>query len=453
MQDLSSGLMAFANDEPWTQVHGQRASTTSFFFLCLFTIAIYARPEDLVHSVSQLHLTFILGLCAGLAYLAAVLSGGVRLLWSRELLFVLLLTGWYIAGLPFAMWKSGSLHVLTGVWLKTLFAFFLLTQTLVTVARIRKLLWIIIISELITTSVPIVLPSRAIWMGERLLGISQGIFGWNFVGIAAALTIPYLATMFLVQRSILARALLIATFVSMSWMLVLTASRSGLFNVVFSVGATFLFVLRDSSRGRLVGIAIALVLLIAISFAPQVLWQRLDTVWDASGVPTSAVAASAAESENDRLAVLKRSIQDTLENPIFGLGLGNFEIARGAELGGSDAWIGTHNTFTQISSEAGIPALLLFVGLLVTAVIHLKQLDRALSGSPQRMEAQLMSRATLVSLLSFAFGAFFAHLGYDYYFFYPLAIAVGLQRDARTVTKSSLEYLPPQPHLLSFYES
>ena len=239
----------------------------------------------------------------------------------------------------------------------------------------------------------------------------------------------------------------------MSWMLVLTASRSGLFNVVFSVGATFLFVLRDSSRGRLVGIAIALVLLIAISFAPQVLWQRLDTVWDASGVPTSAVAASAAESENDRLAVLKRSIQDTLENPIFGLGLGNFEIARGAELGGSDAWIGTHNTFTQISSEAGIPALLLFVGLLVTAVIHLKQLDRALSGSPQRMEAQLMSRATLVSLLSFAFGAFFAHLGYDYYFFYPLAIAVGLQRDARAVTKSSLEYQPPQPHLLSFYES
>ncbi|HLQ52051.1 MAG TPA: hypothetical protein VK129_11165, partial [Terriglobales bacterium] len=44
----------------------------------------------------------------------------------------------------------------------------------------------------------------------------------------------------------------------------------------------------------------------------------------------------------------------------------------------------------------------------------------------------LMARATLASLLSFSFGAFFAHLAYEYYFFYPVAIAVGLQHVART---------------------
>ena len=43
----------------------------------------------------------------------------------------------------------------------------------------------------------------------------------------------------------------------------------------------------------------------------------------------------------------------------------------------------------------------------------------------------LMAGATLVSLLSFAFGACVAHLAYDYYFFYIVAIASSLGSIAR----------------------
>src|SRR5260370_13538804 len=119
-------------------VRGQRAKI-GFVFLWLFTVAVYARPEDIVPVLGQLHLTFVFGLCSGLAFLGALLSGNTRLLWSRELQIVLLLTAWYIASIPFAFWKGGSFQILLNLLLKTLFISFLLTQTLVTLERIRRL--------------------------------------------------------------------------------------------------------------------------------------------------------------------------------------------------------------------------------------------------------------------------------------------------------------------------
>ncbi|HTD22907.1 MAG TPA: O-antigen ligase family protein [Terriglobales bacterium] len=418
-------------------VRGQRAKA-GFFFLWLFTISVYARPEDIFPLLGQLHLTFVFGLCSGLAYLGALLSGNTRLLWSRELQIVLLLTGWYIAGMPFAFWRGGSFQILINVWLKTLFIFFLLTQTLVTLERIRRVLWAIILSELFVTSFSIIQSSRVVWVGGRMLGVNQGMLGWNFLGIAAAITIPYIAAIFVVHRSLWKTGLLAATFFLMLWMVVLTASRGGLLNVVLSIALTSLLVLRGSSRGKMIGVGIALTLVLAVILAPQVFWQRLGTMWNGPDIYTDQVAASAEESTEDRLAVLSRSIQYTLEHPIFGLGLGNFEVASGNYLGQPSAWMGTHNTFTQISSEAGIPALLLFIGLLATALLNMKRISGAFSKGSEGRELSLMARATLASLLSFVFGAFFAHLAYEYYIFYPVAIAVGTQHAARTMQTLSL---------------
>ena len=405
----------------------------TFLFIWLFTVAVFARPEDIFPFLAPLHLTFVSGACAGLTYVTALLSGRTNLRWTRELKIVLLLTGWYIAGVPFALWRGGSFQTLTDVWLKTFLIFFLLTQVLVTVERIQKLLWAIILSELVVTSISIFQSSQAIWVGERLLGFNLGILGWNFLGIAEAVTIPYIAAIFVVRRSILEASLLGAALVSMTWMLVLTASRSGFLDVVFSGVLTSLLVLRGRSRGRVIGLAMALALVVAISLAPQVFWERLGTMWGGDDTPTNEVAASAQESGENHLAVLIQSLQYTFEHPVFGLGLGNFIIANGTDLGVSSAWVGTHNTFTELSSEAGAPALLLFVGLLVTALRNIKKVVKTSPNNPEGRELNLIARATQASLLSFAFGAFFAHLAYEYYFFYLVGIGVGIQHIAGTM--------------------
>jgi O-antigen ligase len=111
---------------------------------------------------------------------------------------------------------------------------------------------------------------------------------------------------------------------------------------------------------------------------------------------------------------------------VFGLGLGNFNLVSGAQHSGeANAWMGTHNTFTQISSEAGLPAVGLYAALLVVAIRSMYRIRR--SGFGHRPELQLMASATFVSLLSFAFGACVAHLAYDYYLFYIVAIAVAVR--------------------------
>jgi len=411
----------------------------AFIFIWLFTFVIYARPEDLFPQIAPLHLTLVFGTCACLMSLGAILFQGIRVRWTSETKLIALLSGWFVLGLPFAFWRGGSLHTLTTVWFKTVLAFIMLTLTLLTLERIRLLLWAIILSELLATSFSILQPSKALWIGERIYGANTGFLGWNFLGIAAAMSIPYIAALFIGRRSLLTTCLLVATSASMLWMLVLTASRGGFLNVLFSTILTFWFVLRGSSRGRLAGAGIGLVLLVATMLAPSVFWDRLGTIWGDAGnssyvnqFQSGLEELAAQESTEGRRELLKRSIQFTLEHPLFGLGLGNFNLASGAQHGAeANAWMGTHNTFTQISSEAGLPALLLYVVLLGGAIRKMYTLRHLPLQNEDAQGLNLMAGATLVSLLSFAFGACVAHLAYDYYFFYIVAVASSLGPIAR----------------------
>jgi hypothetical protein len=124
----------------------------SFFFVWLFIVAIYARPEDIFPPIGALHLTFLLGGCAALTFVWSLYLGNVKLAWPRELQIVLGLTAWFIAGVPFAYWRGGSIQVLTQTWLKTVLIFFLMAQTLVTLRRIYAVLWAVILSELVVTT-------------------------------------------------------------------------------------------------------------------------------------------------------------------------------------------------------------------------------------------------------------------------------------------------------------
>ena len=407
---------------------------TAFFFLWLFTISIYARPEDIFPIVGQLHLTLTLGACAAIAYIGALFSGKASIIWPRELKIMLWLTLWFAIGIPFAYWKGGSFQLFTQVWLKTLLIFFLLTQTLLTLGRIRAILWAIVLSELAVTSYSILEPSQSHWVvDDRLSGVNLGILGWNFLGIAVALTIPFIATLFIYSRSALQTITLAAATATMFWMLILTASRGGMITVFLSIVLTWFFVLRGTARGKLVGAGLILAMVASICVAPGVFWERMQTLW--TDTPTTGVQAAADASQTERTAVLKDAIKYTAEYPVFGLGLGNFEVARGTQMGAS-GWVGAHNSFTELSSEAGLPALILFLILLATSIYSTRQIGRTQFAGPEADELTRMSRATAASLIAFLLSAFFAHIAYEYFLYYPVAIATGIEFMARKMPKT-----------------
>lgn len=412
-----------------------RKTALSFALIWLFVVAIYARPEDVFPSLVKFHLPLVIGACATATLVWAIFIEGVPLRWPSELVLMFLLTAWFAAGVPFAYWRSGSFDVLTQVWLKTLLLFFLVTQTLVTIKRIRAVLWAIILSELAVAAYSIFASSGVKWLGGRMFGVNLGILGWNFLGIAAATTIPYIAALFIAHSSFMKSSLLAAATAAMLWMLVLTASRSGMMDVAVSVGLTSFLVLRGSSRGKAIGLGIIFALLITVSLAPKIFWERMATISsDDSAVPADRVQVAAVGSTDDRMAVLVRSIDYTISHPLFGLGLGNLGVASGNELLQPGSWVGSHNTFTEISSEAGIPALLLFLALIATAFRSMRRISRTAFDAAEGAELRLMSRASLASLFSFIFAAFFAHIGYEYFFYTcPIAIAVGLHHVASVI--------------------
>jgi O-antigen ligase len=404
----------------------------AFFFLLAFTAYLYARPEDVFPAIVVVPVAQILGVCAILSYLLARLRGGVPFVWTTEMKLVLALTVLFAAGVPFAYWRTNSLQILTQQWLKVLIIFFLLTQVVGSLGRVRKVLYLIIFCEILVAGYSILKQgSVAVEEGVRIEGVTRGFLSGNYLGIAIATTLPYIAALLLVRRSIIKSLLLLAGLGVMLWMMVLTGSRGSTVSVLLSFVLIWIVLLQGRPTARFLGMLLAFLGLAAVTVAPSFFWQRIRTIWDTSPYRTTDVAISAAESRSQRTALLERSIQYTFENPVFGLGLGNFAIASGSRTGSATEWKGTHNTYTQVSSEAGIPAFVCFLSLLLITTRKLRRLSKALAHDKEQAELRLFVKAALISLCTFMGAGFFAHLAYDYHLYYLIGMGVALQTTAQ----------------------
>src|SRR5260221_7103736 len=94
----------------------------------------------------------------------------------------------------------------------------------------------------------------------------------------------------------------------------------------------------------------------------------------------------AVQSTAERNHLLKASIRFTMEHPIFGVGPGEFsdyEAAVAKTEGKRGTWLVTHNAFTQVSSEVGVPALLFFLAAIVMSFRTFGRVQQAARAHPQ----------------------------------------------------------------------
>ena len=400
----------------------------SFGLLLLFTFFLLARPQDFIGVLRPIPIAMIVGVGAMITYAASVFMGRLRFQLPIELQIVFALTIWFILGVPFSYWRGNSVDLLKDEWLKTLIIFVLITQTLITLSRLRKLLWVIFLSGLVATGLSLALGGN--FMADdnsRFMGLTRGFFSGNYLGIAAAVTLPYMAAMLIHTRSVIKSLMLLGTFGTMMSMAVFTASRGNIISIVVSLMLVWVMLFRESMKARMFGMLFGLGIVLAVAAAPGVFWARVGTLWNTESIATSKNELSADQSEFQRKRLLIDSINYTLQHPIFGLGLGNFAIAHGTDSHNAQEWKGTHNTFTQVSSEGGIPALGLFLALLIVSLRSMWRLSRECEGKPELAQMRALSRATIVSIVSFMLGGFFAHLAYEMYVYYLAGISVGLQ--------------------------
>jgi O-antigen ligase len=202
-----------------------------------------------------------------------------------------------------------------------------------------------------------------------------------------------------------------------------TQSRAAFLGTVVAFGTFFV-------RGSLAGkvkllIAVAIFGGLAFSVADTRTLNRLN---EAAALASSSSEVNPDGSAEGRFQLLKDSIRLTFENPLFGVGPGMFMVAENAmarsEGAVNGSWHGTHNTYTQFSSEVGLPALLLFLAVLYYCVSSILAADRLNGETPSiqrgRNHASLMSLQGIWVLYIVCFCFF--HLAFDA--FLPTLIAL-----------------------------
>ena len=346
--------------------------------------------------------------------------------------------------IPFSVWRGDSFDLVTDTWAKS-FSLFVITVALLSSVRNSTLAVKVLAWSFLATSILGFIYGRS---QDGRFGLSQGLYmGSN--DLATAMAQGCIFWLFMARNpasSLPRRILSVIPLVPLLVILLNTASRAGLIVIVILAVMTFF----QSSAGGKAAIAGFVILGITAGavFLPATARQRFATIFGASSTDdTGIVSASALDSSAQRSFLLKRSIILTLEHPIFGVGPGEFSVAENGlaqEEGKRGQWLGTHNTYTQISSECGIPALLFFLASLYFCWQELKtaeKIHRSVS-HPNSAENLAITYTLRLTLISYAVFFCFEHIGYS--LFYPVVagIIIAFSRASRALVPVQAVRLP-----------
>jgi O-antigen ligase len=346
------------------------------------------------------------------------------------------LSAWLMMATPFSSWPGGSVELLKESWSKALL-FFLVLGCMVTTTRqsitiMRTMAWAVLICALLSFRYGTYVDGRLQMAAGQYTNPNE--LG-NLMAVGAVL---WWSTLHYSRRSLLTFVLAIGCIA----LLLLVASRTGSRMVMLVLAASMPALLtRYSMAGRVAFVgASGLAFLMLLLALPGETIRRFTTFFTIQQETVTSEEAyesylKAVGSANQRVELLKTSVLFTLQHPVFGVGPGMFAVAQNevaGAFGRAGAWRGTHNTYTELSSEAGIPALLLFVGAMITCWRQLGALRRRNDQlqHPARADIDQAALTIRVLMLGTAVQFLFIHAAYSVIFPTIAGLAVGLVRGA-----------------------
>jgi len=380
------------------------------FSLSLFLFLLFGRPADFFFPYLHLPLT-----ASVTAMLVAVLTGGIaHVLRSPLGLSITLLTAWFILAIPFSSFRGGSFNTIISTWMRSYLCFVLIVALCTRPLQIRRVIHMLAWSLLLTSLLGLtfgVAPHGRLQLPTGLLTGPNELAGAMIVGILYWLFIffdPFCSGIY--------RAFSLAAILPMMLVLLKTGSRGGLLSL--TVVLTVMFFRLPAAKKLVVSCGAITLLFLAVVTLPDDLRRRFTTYFRSDDAQQTLDIDSPTESAESRLYLLQRSVEFTLAHPIFGVGPDQFatyedKISRD-EGRPKGSWLGCHNTYTQISSEAGIPALLIFVSMLVIAwrsTTNIQRRARQL-GTPYSLTVENTAVALRMVLIAYLVFFLFEHSAY-----------------------------------------
>jgi O-antigen ligase len=406
----------------------QNRLTAAYVTIVIFWAFYYFRPEDIITALYALPLGKILGVIALIALILGTVGQGRGVKLSPEAKLVLMLYAWCVVCVPFASWRGGAFWTVFGDYGKCIVMTIMIGIAVNSVTRLRRLLFIQASATALIAAIGCVF-----YRNMTRLQVGNGLYGnANDFAIMIALNWPICMGFMLATRNPFKKVAWGLGLIFMLYAVTLTYSRSGFIATAVAVIASFWeFGIKGKRRHLVVGAAILALLLLPV-LIPSHYGVRLAGIVNPSIDPLDRGSAAV------RRELLILSLKMTATHPIFGVGPGQFENV-------TQTWFLTHNTYTQLSSEVGIPGFILFVLVLRQVFRNLKGIQKteAFRNDPQ---IHIFASALRASFAGYLVGAFFASYGYEL-FIYALVAFTGVLYTAcqeqapttkpRTMTKFS----------------
>jgi O-antigen ligase len=414
-----------------------------YLWMLAFTAILFFRPQDQIPGLEVLHLAELTAI-AGLAAMAVRrLSAGQTIAKvNGEVVGVIVLGGVILLTLPFSIWPGGSTKVFSDIYVKIILIFALMASTITSPRRVRQMTWIMVVASAYIAFRGCIDYARGVNLveGDRLRGSVGGMFE-NPNDLALNLVTFMAPALFIViqdkkaSRRLFAAALAVVMLAA----IVFTKSRSGFLGLIGMTAVVMFYTMRVKP-----GFVFAVVLagMMALPAMPSSFWDRMDSIMNAEEDPTGSRAA--------RLRLFDQGVQVFLDNPITGIGAGQFQNYNAP--GVVEKWRVTHNVWLQVASELGIFGLFTFAFLVIrgyganVAALRMMRARRRRRSEDQRiagrgmrtaeaqpdMELSLAERtildtnakAMIAALVGWTICSMFASVAFNWTFYYVLALSV-----------------------------
>lgn len=390
-----------------------------FVTTLLYMFGVYSLSEELSISFFGVkpYLTTITGV---IALIAATFSGGFGNIFKFGPAKVLIaFTGWLAVTIPFSTWRGGSWDTVSSFLTKSLLPMAFLLMTVTTWKQIRLFLYTMSAAALIL-AVAVRASAVDLSASDPRLAFSVGrLANPNDLATHMMTLLPFAVGLFFLSgRFSLLRPISAIVTIGTLYTVLQTGSRGALLSLVAIAALTVWKLPNAVHRVALVVGALVFVAIMAPMLPSSVIERYKLLLADDTAVPSNLMESQALESSESRRAVLIRSIKVTLLNPIFGIGPGNFATAEAEtakQQGTNAAWLQTHNGYTQVSSEAGLPAFILFTVAVIACLRTSSRYYRKLIKIPEFRGEAVMFLVIFMSLASFAINLCFSSLAYTFY--------------------------------------
>jgi hypothetical protein len=411
---------------PRRQISNRDYLSGAFAWLLVFFVVYFARPEEVI-PMGTFPIAKVSGLLAIASFGLVVMARPKLLTVPWEMRYLIFLTVWFWIGVPISpIWKGGA-YVTTLMITKMVPIALLIGVVANNVRRLKKLIFVQTASVLMVVVVTLIAFRFHATEDKRLTGSLNGIYGNpNDLALCIVLVFPFCTMFMLSTTNIIKKMFWLAAMILMGFALLLTYSRAG---VVALVASGFVMVWEFGVRGRRHGFLIMvgfMALCITVIAGPKGYFKRLASVFD-----------PALDAEGDkgswqaRKELLILSIKTTLQHPLLGVGAGNFQVI-------SD-WHVTHNSYTELSAEGGIPALIIYLLIIRRTFINLREAQVLARGHP---DLQLLDGALRVSFAAFIVGSFFDSVAYNYFPYFLIAYTGALLKISKARSEQSTDLVP-----------